>query len=127
MNTPQLFNGATVSKSLKSGAEAIRPMNRKEFKESKGLTNAEAKRLFPDYLRECGIVANTAIAAKMTAGEIVCQAVTIGKEGEIRAKFLPASHKSFVAPESKGKVAGLEKRLMELEAELAEAKRALAK
>lgn len=113
-NGVSLFNGSNVKVStLRSGASVTAVLSRKGFKENRGLTNAEAKRLYPGYLLECGVTANGNVTGLLASNQAFVQRVTATANG-FNLVCVNADNERFVTPASK---ANVEAQKTKLEAE----------
>lgn len=87
---------------MKSGAVGVACENRAEFRKAMGLTSAEAKRRWPQYLLDTGRTLNGKVTTGMTEGKIITTKLVTNKEkGTWYASGLLASHKKLVLPAPK--------------------------
>jgi len=102
MNTVQLF-GQTVAvnvRELKSGGSSFNFVSRREFRESNpGMSNAEAKRAFPEFLKSNTSGLSGEVAARMQRREIIPTGISVNKDGTAyTVKFVTPEHRSMQIP-----------------------------
>lgn len=115
-----------VKTKLRTGA---RLMTKKEFKEANGVTGAEARRQFNEYIRTNGVNSNVRLGALLNAGQILTTNFTKTVNGwQASGKWASAvedkpAKESVKTAGLQAKIADSDRKIAELEAKLAAMKK----